>query len=213
MEKLKLIKKGSESLVYYGRFQGIKSVYKVRISKPYRNPDLDRKINRERTASEAKVMFAALSSGVNTPAILYVNPDSFTIVMEYLEGPTVKEIAERGSLDIFKEIGFMTGKMHLNGIIHGDLTTNNLILHDGEVFFIDFGLSKRSRDLEDIATEIHVFLRSLESVHVQIRDNAFSLFLEGYDEATKMRDEVLKKVEEIRLRGRYVDERRSKSRN
>ncbi|MEM0193225.1 MAG: phosphotransferase, partial [Metallosphaera sp.] len=111
------------------------------------------------------------------------------------------------------EIGFMTGKMHLNGIIHGDLTTNNLILHDGEVFFIDFGLSKRSKDLEDIATEIHVFLRSLESVHVQIRDNAFSLFLEGYDEATKMRDEVLKKVEEIRLRGRYVDERRSKSRN
>ncbi|ABP96363.1 MULTISPECIES: Kae1-associated kinase Bud32 [Metallosphaera] len=213
MEGLTLIKRGAESLIYHGRFLGIEAIYKVRVSKSYRHPLLDRRINMERTISEAKIMLSALTSGVNVPALLYVDVDKFTIIMEFLEGKTIKDAVNVNGLEIFKEIGTMTGKMHLNEIIHGDLTTNNMIFHDDQVFFIDFGLSKRSRELEDKATEVHVFLRSLESVHPDIKDQAFSLFLEGYDEVTGMGKEIMEKVEEIRMRGRYVDERRNKVSN
>lgn len=213
MESLTLIKRGAESLIYYGNFLGIKAIYKVRTPKGYRHPLLDRKINMERTISEAKIMLAALTSGVNVPAILYVDPDKFTIIMEFLEGKTIKDAISVTGLEIFKEIGYMTGKMHLNEIIHGDLTTNNMIFHDDKVFFIDFGLSRRSRDIEDMATEVHVFLRSLESVHSDIKDEAFSLFMDGYNEVTGSGKEIMRKVEEIRMRGRYVDERRNKSGN
>ncbi|AWR99543.1 Kae1-associated kinase Bud32 [Metallosphaera hakonensis] len=214
MEELKLVKRGSESLIYYGVFQGIRAIYKIRSTKAYRHQLIDKKLNAERTLSEAKIMFAALLSGINTPAILFVDPGKYTIIMEYLAGPTIKDaVSTTASLEVFKEIGYMTGKMHKNEIIHGDLTTNNMILHDNQVFFIDFGLSKRSRDIEDMATEVHVFLRSLESVHPEIKDEAFSIFLDGYQEASGMKKEVLQKMEEIRMRGRYVDERRNKTRN
>jgi len=197
-----------ESLIYLGEFLGIKSVFKVRVSKGYRNPKLDAQINASRTISEAKLMYSALKAGVNTPALLMVSPETFTIVMEYIEGTMLKDASHRTTL--FRDAGVIAGRLHLNGIIHGDLTTNNIIVKDGELFLIDFGLAKRSVDVEDMATDVHVFLRSIESVHPDVKDKAFSEFMEGYDSVTRRGQDILKKVNEIRMRGRYVEERRTK---
>jgi len=116
-------------------------------------------------------MYSALKAGVNTPALLMVSPETFTIVMEYIEGTMLKDASHRTTL--FRDAGVIAGRLHLNGIIHGDLTTNNIIVKDGELFLIDFGLAKRSVDVEDMATDVHVFLRSIESVHPDVKDKAF----------------------------------------
>lgn len=214
MEELKLIKRGAESYIYETYFLGIHAIVKRRIPKSYRHPELDKKINSERTLLEAKLIYAALEAGINAPAILFIDKDNYTIIMEYIEGETVKDILltnkEIDAEKIGKVIGNIAGKLHKVKIAHGDLTTNNLIMKKdtGEIFIIDFGLAKRSNDIEDYATDVHVFLRSLESVHPDKKDIVFKGFLEGYKEVVEFADEVMKTVKDIRMRGRYVEERR-----
>ncbi len=220
LEGLKLLKRGAESVIYEGYFLGIHSIFKKRISKPYRDPALDRKINEQRTTYEARTIYSVLKAGINAPAVLFVDLTEFTIVMEFIEGSVLKDYIssrkwERGSLKgLGEDIGQIVGKLHKAGIAHGDLTTNNLILSNkGELFIIDFGLSKRTKDVEDFATDVHVFLRSLESAHPDVKDELYEGFVAGYSTEILNYKEVLDTVREIRMRGRYVEERRSKAGN
>ncbi len=202
------IKRGAEAIIYEGEIKGLRVIVKKRLPKPYRHPELDRKINEERTKSEAKLIYLALKAGVNAPAVFLVLPHEYVLVMEYVEGTLLKDL---GKLDkeIGLKIGELAGKLHRAGVVHGDLTTANMIMKSsGEVFLIDFGLAKRSDDLEDQATDVHVFLRSLESVHPYCKDEVMEGFIEGYSQYISYYEEVLKKVKEIRMRGRYVEERR-----
>ncbi|WP_338600897.1 Kae1-associated kinase Bud32 [Sulfolobus tengchongensis] len=215
MEKLKLIKRGAESNIYEGYFLGIHAIFKQRIKKSYRHSELDRKINYERTILEAKIIYTALKNGINVPAVLFIDPDNYLLVLEYIEGNIVKDVlstSTNSSLikDIGRRIGELTGKLHNIGVAHGDLTTNNLILNSSnDIFIIDFGLSKRTHDKEDLATDVHVFLRSLESVHSDFKEIIYDSFIEGYREIMKDKtDEILELVKDIRMRGRYVEERR-----
>jgi len=217
MEITRELKRGAESVIYEGYFAGLHAIFKKRISKSYRNKELDHKINSDRTRLEARLIYSALKNDINAPAILMVDPYEYLIVMEYIEGKPVKDIIGRQDINlkrIGEMIGEIAGKLHKSGISHGDFTTNNLILSEleGNVFIIDFGLAKRSDDVEDFATDIHVFLRSLESVHYSFKDDIFKGFEIGYSEFMNF-DEVMKKVREIRMRGRYVEERRNKRSN
>lgn len=217
MEKLKILKRGSESIIYEGYFLGIHSIFKKRVSKSYRDSKLDYKINSERTISESRIMYDALKSGVNVPAILFINIDNFTIIMEYIEGIVIKDLIYNDSINLYDigyKIGVLTGKLHKASITHGDLTTNNLIMSPkNDIFIIDFGLAKRSNDIEDLATDIHVFLRSLESIHPDKKDIIFDGFRDGYSQIIENYIDVLKTVNDIRMRGRYVEERRNKGNN
>jgi len=217
LEKLKILKRGSESIIYEGYFLGVHSIFKKRVSKSYRDSKLDYKINSERTISESRIMYDALKSDVNVPAILFIDIDNFTIIMEYIEGIVVKDLIRNNTenlYDIGYKIGVLTGKLHKASITHGDLTTNNLIINSkNDIFMIDFGLAKRSNDIEDLATDIHVFLRSLESIHPDKKDIIFNGFRNGYSQIVENYMDVLKTVNDIRMRGRYVEERRNKSNN
>lgn len=217
MEKLKILKRGSESIIYEGYFLGIHSIFKKRVSKSYRDSKLDYKINSERTISESRIMYDALKSDVNVPAILFIDINNFTIIMEYIEGIVIKDLIYNSSINLYDigyKIGVLTGKLHKAGITHGDLTTNNLIISPkNDIFMIDFGLAKRSNDIEDLATDIHVFLRSLESIHPDKKDIIFNGFRDGYSQIVKNYIDVLKTVNDIRMRGRYVEERRNKGNN
>ncbi|BDC19180.1 Kae1-associated kinase Bud32 [Acidianus sp. HS-5] len=213
MEELKLIKRGAESQIYETYFLGIHAIVKNRISKAYRDPKLDREINSERTIMEAKLMYTALKSGINVPAILYIDKENFSIIMEFIEGNTVKEVLWKNLYDT-RKIGEMIGeialKLHKAQIAHGDLTTNNLILKGEDLFLIDFGLSKRTNDIEDFATDVHVFLRSLESAHPDKKDEVFEGFKYTYSKFD-LYGKVMETMRDIRMRGRYIEERRSKS--
>lgn len=215
MEKLKLLKRGAESNIYEGYFLGIHAIFKQRIRKSYRNPEIDHKINYERTILEAKLIYTALKNNINAPAVLYINPENYLLVLEYIEGYVLKDIINDLDLEslkkLGKEIGKIAGKLHSIGIAHGDLTTNNLIKNPitNEIFLIDFGLAKRSDDAEDFATDIHVFLRSLESVHPDYKDIIYESFLKGYEEIMGSKtSQIVNIVKDIRMRGRYVEERR-----
>jgi len=212
--KGRMIKKGAEAELYLIDFLGLPAILKKRVPKPYRARELDDYIRETRTSHEVTMMFHARMCGVPVPAIYDVDPEEGVIIMEYVPGPTLKELALRGYdvAPLFRLVGFYIGKMHLNHIVHGDLTPANIIVPEAEKpFFIDFGLAERTGELEAIGTDVHLMLRALESTHYNKVKEFFEEFLRGYREVVGAKvEDVLRKVQEIRRRGRYVEERRAK---
>jgi TP53 regulating kinase-like protein len=215
MDELVLIASGAEANLYRGRFLGYDVVVKHRVSKPYRDVKLDLVIRRDRTLTEAKIMLLAMSLGVRVPTVLYVDLENSIIVMEYVEGVLLRDYIGLVDEDVRRAylelLGVYVGKLHKNDITHGDLTTSNVIVSsNGSLYIIDFGLSKISNDVEDKAVDIHLLMRSFESIHYNMSKELLTYFLRGYRSvlSTNEVNDILNTVKEIRLRGRYVEERR-----
>ncbi|MCX8181614.1 MAG: KEOPS complex kinase/ATPase Bud32 [Candidatus Methanomethyliaceae archaeon] len=210
MEKMTLIKKGAEAELYHMIWMGRESVLKRRIKKLYRNPDLDLYIRTTRTSLEAKLLSEARRLGVPTPIVYSLDLKNAEIIMSFISGPPLKKVIpnmDRKSLfETFSLIGSLVGKLHKGGIVHGDLTTSNMILKEDLLFLIDFGLGDHTFDLEARGVDIHLMRRALESSHHEISKFAYDGFISGYEgimgEETK---DVLRRVNEIRRRGRYVE--------
>jgi TP53 regulating kinase-like protein len=211
MEGLRLVAKGAEADLWLDPdWNGVKALVKRRGEKKYRNPDLDREIRRSRTIREASIIHRAKEAGVPTPVIYQVNPESATIVMEFVDGDRVRDIVdsleagERRSL--FRLIGVMAGRLHGAGIVHGDLTTSNIIRTPDRIVFIDFGLSEVSRETEKRGVDINLMQRMLTSTHFRHTGELFAAFQEGYRSALGAEaGEALERMEEIARRGRYVE--------
>ncbi len=174
------------------------AVEKIRIRKRYRINELDEVLRKKRTVTEAKIISSARRSGVPTPVILDV--ENFTITMERIDGQPVRDAINP---DVAEEIGKSVAKLHSAGIVHGDLTPMNMILKDGRVYFIDFGLAYHDDRIEAKGVDIHVFYEALKADF----DNWAELwqgFLEGYSEYEKY-GQVLERFREIEMRGRYID--------
>ena len=204
---LKLIKKGAEAYLYKDTWFGRDVIKKVRISKKYRDPKLDIKIRSSRTITEAKIISEARKKGVKTPYVYEIDVKNHTIVMEFLDGPRIKEILDLKKVELFIEIGKQVGLLHQNNLIHGDLTTSNMILlNDKDVFFIDFGLAAFSTSIESFGVDIHLMKRALNSTHPKLAERCYELFQEGYkNQFPKKYDEIKSKIIEIESRGRYID--------
>ena len=209
-----LIRKGAEANLYLGEWYGRKVIVKRRIEKAYRVEPLDRKIRAYRTVHEAQTMHEARKSGVPTPTIYLIDISDFTIVMEYIEGIRLRDSLNNFSseerLRACRSVGSLIGRLHERSIIHGDLTTSNMIqTSDENIFFIDFGLSLYSIEVEDRGVDLHLVKRALNSTHYKYVDQCFGAVIEGYrtEVGDKKTDSVLKKVREIERRGRYFPER------
>ncbi|ABN69940.1 Mn2+-dependent serine/threonine protein kinase [Staphylothermus marinus F1] len=210
---LKTLDKGAEALLFLGNYFGKKVIVKYRVSKPYRHPRFDEVFRYSRTKTEAKILSQLYLRGLNVPAPLMVDLNNYVIVMQYIEG--VKLINIIDTLEDEKiakyayDLGFQAGIMHSLNIYHGDLTLANIVItSDEKVYIIDFGLAGSSRDIEEYAIDIHLLRRSLQAI-VPDKTSYFMKYfrkgyIKGYGEGAK---EVFGRVEEIRLRGRYVEER------
>jgi TP53 regulating kinase-like protein len=113
-------------------------------------------------------------------------------------------------LDLCRHIGELIGQLHSHGIIHGDLTTSNMILTPYEkVFFVDFGLGEYSAELEIRSVDLHLMKRAFQSTHFRFAEECFEAVMEGYAEIVgkEIAKDVLEKIREIERRGRYVAER------
>ncbi len=209
-----LVKKGAEANLYLTDWYGEKVIVKKRVPKLYRVGELDRKLGTYRTTHEAENLFLARRFGVPTPVVLSVENSKNIIIMEFIDGKRVKEALEvmneqrRGG--VCKQIGFLVGRLHRNKMIHGDLTSSNMIIADGEkIFFIDFGLSFYSDEPEDMGVDLHLLKRALYSTHHNFAEECFDEVKNGYKEALgdKSADKVFRKAQQIERRGRYFIER------
>ena len=174
-------------------------VFKRRIRKRYRIKEIDERIRKERTKSEAKLISEARRKGIPTPIIFDIF--DYTLVMERIEGDLVREVI---TPRVSEQIGELVGKLHRNGIIHGDLTTSNLILgSDNNLYFIDFGLSFFDSSTEARGVDVHVFFQSLSATRKSWEELKES-FIKGYTRSLPDAPQVLTRVSEIERRGRYV---------
>ena len=208
-----LIRKGAEASLYLETWHGRKVILKKRLEKKYRIPELDFTVRTQRTKHEPLIIHKAKKAGVPTPIIYMIDLDSSTIVMEFVKGKRLKEMLDKISHEerrsLCRRIGILVGKLHKSGIIHGDLTSSNMILTpEGRIVFIDFGLSEQSFETESRGVDLHLMKRALLSTHFKHAEECFESIIEGYTEVMgEETEEVLNKIKEIEKRGRYVSER------
>ncbi|KAH6844944.1 Serine/threonine-protein kinase BUD32 [Chaetomium sp. MPI-CAGE-AT-0009] len=215
---------------------------KYRPPKPYRHPILDARLTKARISSEAKVLERCWREGVPVPAVYAMDPAAGWMMMEWIEGIPVRvginewlgERPEGGAeetpqaadetplVDLMKRIGAAIGALHKTGVVHGDLTTSNMMLRpaggvgqadgsagneakaravEGDVVLIDFGLATQSMSDEDRAVDLYVLERAFASTHPRA-ERLFSTLLESYKSTFKKASSVLLKLEDVRMRGR-----------
>ncbi|MCR3882862.1 Kae1-associated kinase Bud32 [Methanotrichaceae archaeon M04Ac] len=173
-------------------------VTKWRRPKGYRVAALDERIRRDRTVMESRLISEARRCGVPTPIIFDV--DNFSLTMEHIDGVKLKDVID---LELSERAGGLAGRLHSCGIVHGDLTTSNMILRGEKIYFIDFGLAFYDNGLEAQGVDVHVFFQTVRSTHDR-PEELVSAFCRGYARAYPRAGEVLKRVEEIEARGRYL---------
>jgi len=183
---------GAEAIVEVGS-----TVIKKRIPKSYRIKQLDKKLIKERTKREIAIL-----NKCPIPCPEIINSEKNIIEMTKVPGIKLSENLEDHP-EIVKMIGKQIAKLHNKGIIHGDLTTSNIIYDGKTVYFIDFGLSLFSRKKEDKAVDLHLFRQALESKHHTIYENSYKEFLKSYKKHSEKGTEILERLEEVEKRGRY----------
>jgi Kae1-associated kinase Bud32 len=173
-------------------YDGKKAILKKRLFKNYRNDSLNNLLIKKRTRSEVKIL-TFLKNIINVPNV-YSYDDS-QIIMEYLNGDILKNVIKK---NLCFKIGQEIRKIHKAGIIHGDLTTSNILVLNKKLYFIDFGLSFHSKKLEDFAMDLVVFKKVFNSTHSKI-NGGFDLVLKGYSPSS----ELITQMEKIEKRSRY----------
>jgi len=209
---MKKIQQAAEAIIYKDGSDAVKE----RIKKNYRIKEIDEPLRASRTRLEARLIDKARGVGVHTPKISSIS--DYSIRMEFVNGEKVKDLfineAKRQrksklTKKICKLIGQSIAKLHNAGIIHGDLTTSNMIWmrsgKSGELYFIDFGLAFNSQRAEDKAVDLHLLQQALISTHFTIADFCWLAVLESYKKQSKAGEEVLKRLALIEKRGRYQD--------
>jgi len=194
---MKLIAQGAEAKLYRDR----DVLLKDRIKKSYRISQIDDRLRGSRTRREGKVLSKLEEINFSSPRVVYLKGTK--LKMDFISGDKLATVLEkRKYLSISREIGRKLAILHNHNIIHGDLTTSNLILGK-EVTFIDFGLSYFSRRIEDKAVDLHLFRQALESKHHTIWEKCFKGFIKEYVKNATDGKEILLKFNEVESRGRH----------
>lgn len=203
-----MIKQGAEAKLFLDKLGDVDVIIKDRTEKKYRIKQIDETIRKSRTSLESRLLSEAKRAGILTPKIFDVDETNHKIIMEYIDGERIKELLNRTSKNQIKnvcfEIGRMIGKLHSAGIVHGDITTSNMIFKDGKVYFIDFGLGYFSKKIEDQGTDLLLLEEALKSTHFKIMDICWKNVINGYKKEYNEKGEVLKRVDEIKKRARYM---------
>lgn len=196
--KEKILAQGAEAIIIK---KGNREIVKNRIKKSYRIEILDQKLRKTRTRGETKIM-NKLNKIIFVPKI-FSSDEKEKIVMEYIGGDKLSETLKKlDYLKICREIAESISKMHDQDIIHGDLTTSNMIFNN-KVYFIDFGLSFHSHKIEDKAVDLHLLRQALEAKHFDIWQECWASIINNYK--AKQAKEIMHRIKVIESRGRYKD--------
>lgn len=219
-----LISQGAEAHVYTTAFCGRACVLKRRVPKAYRHPSLDAALQASRTLSEARMLARCRRLGISTPTVYHVDVASGSIFMEHVPGRSFKQFVVEHSAaptvdggvglsaavrDAAAALGRLVAVMHGEGVIHGDLTSSNVIVRPQQapgdalvLTVIDFGLGYSSNMVEDKAVDLYVLERALASTHASLEPALFEAFRAAYAASAVDAPAVLKKFEQVKSRGR-----------
>lgn len=199
----KIIAQGAEAIILLNK----DTITKKRIPKGYRIKELDEKIRKLRTRSETKLLEKA-SKIIPVPTLMTWDEKTKEISMEFIDGEKLSEKLNKFQLkkqkEICKKIGENISKLHDSDIIHGDLTTSNMILKNDKVFFIDFGLGFISRKIEDKAVDLHLLKEALKAKHFEHWQELFKEIIGSYN-LSKNSKKILLQFEKVEKRGRYKE--------
>lgn len=217
LDSWKCISQGAEArlwLIPNYLSQDRSCIAKERFSKSYRHPTLDKRLLKQRCKAEAKCISKCRRAGVPCPAIWGVHPPVLylqhvgdTTVRAHLEDATNTENTNSVDYkDLSMKMGSILAKLHNTGVVHGDLTTSNMMMTNddtGEIIIIDFGLAKVSNNPEEFAVDLYVLERALLSTHPELEEMGFlQNVLATYKSECKRSDANLQKLSQVRLRGR-----------
>jgi TP53 regulating kinase-like protein len=205
---MQIIQRGAEAILYLEEMDGRKVLVKDRLPKGYRIRQLDERLRTQRTRREESLLLKAKRAGVSAPGVLEVGESR--IVMEWIQGSKIKDALNRmpknKRVQIYRLIGESIGKLHSAGIVHGDLTTSNMIFKDDRLYIIDFGLGKISSKIEDQAVDLYLLYEALKSTHLKLLDEAWGAVLKAYKKNYAKSKEVLNRIAKIEKRRRYKGE-------
>ncbi|MFH1056634.1 MAG: KEOPS complex kinase/ATPase Bud32 [Candidatus Micrarchaeota archaeon] len=190
----RIIGRGAEATLFLSKFKGRKSVIKKRLKKKYRHPLLDAKLRKSRTRREERVLQRLNEKGVSAPK--FFEAKGTQIAFSFEKGVPAKKAAL--TKPILAEIGVQLARMHDSGVAHGDFTTSNVLVQGNKAKIVDFGLSVFTHSIEDYATDLVLFEKTVFPAE-------FSLFLKAYAREKKNAREVISRFREIKQRGRYVE--------
>lgn len=206
-----IIKQGAEAKIYTADFFGKDAIIKERFSKSYRVPALDEKLTQRRMSQEVRSIARCRRSGIRAPAVYHLDFVRKIIVMERItDGLLLKDYVRQldpedndTATHLMQCVGKLLARMHEVDVIHGDLTTSNMIYNAErqEITLIDFGLSYVSALAEDKGVDLYVLERAFLSTHPNMEER-FEELLEGYAKSCKNSKAVLSKLDEVRTRGR-----------
>ena len=201
-----LLKRGAEAELRQFEWHGRLAVEKVRVPKAYRQAGLDDDLRNSRVRTEVRLMSEARKLGVSIPIIYDVDLVGHRLVIEFIDGPTAKEALQKGLADsrqLAREIGRVAGTLHAHGIVHGDLTTSNLLWRDGRLHAIDFSMGEKTDSIEARGVDLRLLKEAWTSAHFDLLAR-FDDVLAAYREAYPRADEAIAKLAEIEDRGRYT---------
>ncbi|MCF2137154.1 MAG: Kae1-associated kinase Bud32 [Candidatus Thorarchaeota archaeon] len=200
---------GAESQILRTTMWGRPVIIKSRVPKPYLLADIDALLRKQRTARECKMLTYARGLGIPTPAVYSVDRSNNAIIMDFIEGRQLKEIAQNAEPSSLRDlcIGFgkMIGLLHKVHVVHGDPTTSNVIVDTrGKLWLVDFGLAEWNATVEMMGVDLHLVQRALETTHWERQELMLEAVLEGYSATMGAEaNDVLSRMDAIRERGRY----------
>jgi len=202
-----IVRRGAEAEISRGAWMGRQVMVKSRVPKAYRHVELDSALRTSRTKNEARLIQEARRHGIPTPVIYDIDLQKAEIVMEEIIGPRVKDalltVSRDEAEDICAEIGRLTALLHKAGMVHGDLTTSNMILQGQKIYFIDFSLGSRNAEIEEMGVDLHLLREAFQSAHSE-RFELFQTVLDSYSKHFDQAKMVVAKIREIEERGRYT---------
>ncbi|KAA1074412.1 serine/threonine-protein kinase bud32 [Puccinia graminis f. sp. tritici] len=237
LESSTLIKQGAEAKVYTvelvkaaaGR-PGITVLLKYRFPKTYRHPSLDSQLTKNRLTFEARSLTRALKTGVRVPVLKGLDLEQGWLMLEWIEGISLREWLQEHQqheqsqeelLNLLSDVGTQIAKLHSADIIHGDLTTSNMMLRasksqgpsrsNQEVVMIDFGLSSVTSLVEDKAVDLYVLERAFLSTHSDPNNRSlkhssplFEIVLQAYANYLSQESWIAinTRLANVRMRGR-----------
>ena len=163
-EILELIGSGGMANVYKARYHRLNRLVAIKILKSDLADNAD---FRRRFHDESQAVAQLSHANIVSVYDVSTNPDREYIVMELIDGITLKQYMERrGRMDWRESLHFITQIMrglshaHSRGIIHRDIKPQNImVLRDGSVKVADFGIACLANQGQTLTQE------ALGSVH------------------------------------------------